>query len=334
VSRRARTIAALVLALVAAAASLSSSPAAQAAANRSTLGVYTGAANPGGITDFGSWSGASIGYAADFLADDSWSTIESPTWWLNAWRSQPYRMVYGLPMIPSTGGSLAEGATGAYNDHFRTLARHLEAAGQGNAILRLGWEFGGSWSRWAVKTPADAASYAAYWRQIVTTMRAVAPSLAFDWNPIAGRQPVNPETAYPGDAYVDYIGIDVYDQGWSSGWKDPVKRWADFRSTRWGLDWHRAFASAHGKPMSFPEWGLTIRDDGHGGGDDPYFIRMMKVWIAQNDVAYHVYFDYDAPDGAHNLRNGRFPNGASAFRELFAGSASPAPSLPQPKDLK
>ena len=324
-----RTAGATLALALAAAAGLLSPPSgvASAAATQSILGAYTGAANPSGVSTFASWAGTSIGYAEDFFAGDSWSTIESPTWWLNAWKGKPYRMVYGVPIIPATGGSLAEGASGAYNAHFETLAQNLLAAGQGNVVLRLGWEFGGGWYRWSVKTPTDAANFAAYWRQIVTTMRAVAPNLEFDWNPIWGWQPVSPEAAYPGDEYVTYVGIDVYDQSWATGWEDPVKRWDDFRSASWGLDWHRSFAAAHKKPMSFPEWGLAIRGDGHGGGDNPFFIKMMRDWIAQNNVAYHVYFEFDASDGQHSLQTGQFPRSATQFRDLFTGLApTPTPS--------
>jgi hypothetical protein len=297
---------------------------AQAASPGASLGVYRGAANPAGVAAFGGWLGHQVAYAEDFLPGDSWSALEAPTWWLNAWKGTGYRMVYGVPIITGSGGSLAQGASGAYNAHFKTLAQNLVAAGQGNAILRLGWEFGGGWYAWAVKTTADAANYAAYWRQIVTTMRSVAPNLQFDWNPIWGWQQVNPELAYPGDAYVDMVGIDVYDQSWISNYTDAVARWNDALTANWGLQWQRDFAAEHGKPMSFPEWGLAIRDDGHGGGDDPYFIQQMASWIAQNNVAYHVYFDVDVSDGQHQLTDSVFAQSAPVFLGLF-GAGSPAP---------
>lgn len=282
------------------------------------LGVYRGAANPAGVEQFAAWVPATVAYAEDFLAGNDWGIIESPDWWLQAWQGKGYQMTFGVPIIPDTGGSLAEGATGAYNGHFTKLGQKLVQYGRGDSILRLGWEFTGGWYRWAVQSPADAANFVAYWRHMVTSLRNVAPQLKFDWNPIWGWLGWDLTLAYPGDNYVDYIGLDVYDQSWIPNYTDPVARWNDFLNAPYGGKWHRDFAAAHGKPMSFPEWGLAIRDDGHGGGDAPYFIEQMHSWISQNNVGYHVYFEFDAPDGKHRLMTGQFPNGAAKFRQLFA----------------
>ncbi|OGL25235.1 hypothetical protein A3A68_00720 [Candidatus Saccharibacteria bacterium RIFCSPLOWO2_01_FULL_48_13] len=282
------------------------------------LGVYRGAGNSSGVAAFESWFGKTVPLAEDFLPGDSWSAISSaPDWLFNGWAGKPYQLVLGVPMIPDTGGSLAAGANGDYNSYFKTLAQNLVAKGHGSAILRPGWEFGGGWYKWKVASTTDAANYAAYFRNIVTTMRAQAPSLKFDWNAIWGWQPVDPALAYPGDAYVDYIGIDVYDQSWIPNYTDAVARWNDFMNATWGGQWHKNFANSHGKKMSFPEWGLAIRSDGHGGGDAPYFIQQMHDWFNANNVGYHIYFMYDAPDGQHNLMNGKFPNSADLFKKIF-----------------
>ena len=84
------------------------------------------------------------------------------------------------------GGSLRQGASGAYDQHFRQLAADLVAKGQGNAILRLGWEFNGDWYPWKAET--DPAAFAEYWRRIHGVMRSVpgAQGLRFDWNPAIG----------------------------------------------------------------------------------------------------------------------------------------------------
>jgi hypothetical protein len=295
------------------------------AAGSAQLGVYRGGGNTSGVRGFEAWLNRPVDVALDFLADSTWNDIASPTWWASRWAATPYRVVYSVPMLPASGGTLQQGAGGAYNAQFRKLAETLVARGQGDSIIRIGWEFNGSWTRWNAQ--ADPGAFATYWRQIVQTMRAVrGASFSFDWSPNRGRGSVAPDLAYPGDGYVDYIGMDSYDTGWAEGWRDPVRRWQTMLTEPYGLEWHRRFASQHRKQMSYPEWGLWVRDDGHGGGDSPYYIEKMHDWIERNNVAYHSYFEADAPDGEHRLMTGQFPRGAAAFRAAF-GRAAAAPPL-------
>jgi hypothetical protein len=306
---------------------------ARAASPAGTLGVYKGAASPGGVGAFGSWIGRRPGFALDFLGKSNWSDIEQPLWLVDGWRGSGYDVIYSVPLLPDSDGTLAQGAAGDYNAHFRRLAEALAARGQGGAVLRLGWEMNGDWYRWSIKN--GAAEFGAYWRQIVTTMRSVSPSLRFDYTVNMGSSLVDgrrldPEASYPGDAFVDYIGMDAYDQGWGPNNDDPRARWQTNMDMPYGLAWHRDFARNHGKPMSFPEWALTTRDDGAGGGDAPYFIERMHDWITSNRVAYHMYFDFDAPDGSHELMNGQFPRAAARFKQLFRDDASNEQATPPP----
>jgi hypothetical protein len=274
--RRARSFVILVAVALTAAFTMSAAPA-QAANPATTLGVYAGSGSPAAIGAFEARLGRPVRQVHDYQPHDSWSSLENINWSLDQWTSSRYaqRIVYSIPMLPDSGGTLAEGATGAFNDHFRTLALALVANGSGSATLRLGWEFNGTWFKWSINTPGGAADYAAYWRQIVTTMRSVpGANFTFDWCPtnvssyVNGKQ-LDAASAYPGDAYVDYVGMDIYDQSWSSRRADPAERWKDYVNEKDGLKWHRDFAAAHGKPMTFPEWGIAHRRDGNGGGDAP-----------------------------------------------------------------
>jgi hypothetical protein len=307
--------------------------AAPASAATSPLGVYVGAADPAGVRKFNQWLGRPVTYAMDFFSGESWESIESPGWWLDAWKDTPYKMVYSVPILPDNAGTLQQGATGAYNDHFRKLAQLLVAKGEGDAILRLGWEFNGNWFRWAASS--DPQAFVGYWREIVTTMRSVpGANFEFDWCPNGGPTNMPADKAYPGDAYVDFIGMDSYDAGWAEGWQDPAKRWTSNLTQPFGLQWQRDFAAAHNKPMSYGEWGLWVRDDGHGGGDAPSYIQKMHDWISHNDVAFAIYFDHEGGDGAHILENNQFPKSAEKFIELFGPNApttpAPAPTTPAP----
>jgi len=288
----------------------------------STVGVFRGAVNTAAVANWEAWLGRPAHRVLDYLARESWDKIAAPSWWVDGWSRSAYsdRVVYSVPMLPDTPSSLAEGARGDYDDHFERLARMLIARRQGAATIRLGWEFNGDWYRW--NAAADRSAFVTYWRRVVRAMRRQpGAAFRFDWCPNLGRGSVAPARVYPGDAFVDYIGADVYDHGWAPGYRDPVRRWRELRDQPYGLRWQRDFARAHRKRMSFPEWGLVERADGHGGGDNPYFVKRMHHWIAANNVAYHVYFEVDMPGAPIRLMTGRFPKAAAAFRRLFGPRA-------------
>jgi hypothetical protein len=324
----------LVAALVLAAAA----PAPAGADPGDTLGAFPGSGNTGGLATFGSRVGRTLSYAHDFLDKRTWASMTGVAWLAANWARMGYtdRLVLTVPMMPDTGGTLARGAAGDYNAQFRTLAETLVANGQGSAVLRLGPEFNGDWHLWTIDVPDGGALYSAYWRQIVTTMRSVPGAhFRFDWCAndgsawIAGGQQLEAASAWPGDAYVDYVGLDVYDQSWGTWNADPVARWNEYVNQKNGLAWHASFAAAHRKPMTFPEWGLADRTDGNGGGDTPYFVEQMYAWIGSHDVAYHLYFESHDPEGEYGMFSGRFPNAARRFVEYFGRRAStPAPAPP------
>ena len=145
----------------------------------------------------------------------------------------------------------------------------------------------------------------------------------FVWNPTSGPEPEAARTPIPGNAYVDYVGLDLYDQVWGIP-LDPTLAWPRYVTEPDGLQWLASFASAHHKPAVIPEWGVTIRSDGHGLGDDPLFVAKMAQWISTHDVAFTSYFDVDAPDGAHDLLDHAFSRSLAVFERSFA-APEPAP---------
>ena len=284
-------------------------------------GVYAG---PGGTTPvaaFEAWRGTPAGYALEYLRRGTWQEIEGADV-VSRWRNAPYRLVLSTPMLPDSGATLETGATGAYNHHFQALAQKLVAEGQEDAVIRLGWEFNGDWYPWsAVPNPA---AFKATWRHVVATMRGVAGArFSFDWCPNSGPSRMNAELAYPGDDVVDYIGLSAFDAAWEAPPSPtPEWRWTRIRDQFYGLAWQRDFAWQHGKPMSYPEWGLWAFSDpsyyaggGSDGKDDPYYVERMFEWLNSNEVAYALYFQYDSPVGLHHL--GNFPLAQARYRALF-----------------
>jgi len=319
VRRRMTYLASFVVALLVVVVA-SSTGAGASGASSIPLGDYAGADNPSGVAQFGYDTGTDPVLATDFLNGSStWSALDSASG-VGAWSGSGYQLVLAVPILPRHArANLAKGARGAYNSYFVTLARNLVADGEGTAFLRLGWEFNGNWYKWSVRNATGAFQFAAYFRNIVDAMRSV-PGEAFQfvWNPNGGNshgRPYSPADAYPGDAYVNYIGTDLYDESWVSP-LTPENAWTGQLQASWGLDWLATFAAEHGKPIAFPEWGVAIRSDGHGLGDDPYFIDQFASWITSHDVAWTNMFSFDDAQ-QDDITDGSFPNALAAFTADF-----------------
>ncbi|WP_233166304.1 glycosyl hydrolase [Archangium sp. Cb G35] len=314
-------------------------------------GVYRGEvySSPNAVNAYSSWLGYDVTLGQGHQAKDSWANIENPTWQLNSWsnwvKAKPGRRLnYSVAMFPSGQGSLSQCAQGSYDFRFRNLANNMAAAGLQRSIIRLGWEFSGNWMPW-YSGNGQQANFAACFRRIVTAMRDAQPSAGFefDWNPNYDIPASDLSTTYPGDAYVDYIGFDLYDQGWNGAYPIPSGCTGSCALTRWRSVWNnqfapaltrfRDFAQSHGKRLSVPEWGVNDPAT-TGGGDNTYYVQQMLSFIFDpaNNVGYHSYFDYQASDGHHQLSDvdgsgGRtfqteFPNSAALFKSHFAGLPS------------
>jgi hypothetical protein len=78
-----------------------------------------------------------------------------------------------------------------------------------------------------------------------------------------------------------------------------------------------AYAAAHGKPVVFPEWGLAIRGDGHGMGDDSAYVQEMAAWISSHNVAFDIYFNFDVSGQVDAITDGHFPSSLATYRSAF-----------------
>jgi 5-hydroxyisourate hydrolase-like protein (transthyretin family) len=196
----------------------------------------------------------------------------------------------------------ALGASGAYDQHIRDWAAALVAGGLGSSIIRLGHEANGDWYYDSIgTTSADFANWAAYWARFVQVARAVPGAhFTFDWTVNAGYRRIPFDSYYPGDDVVDIIGIDQYDgiaYAPSPPPATPEARWAGILAARDGLGELMAYATAHGKPLSLPEWGLMVAGSagGTGGGDDGYYVDQIANIVRTHVVAYEGLWELDDP---------------------------------------
>jgi Glycosyl hydrolase family 26 len=296
------------------------------------FGVFVGT-DPQAAAQFQTWLGRPVQDVVDFSARDTWSDIANPAFLLSQWRGTKRRLIYGVPLLPnslaaSKESAMRRGAAGAYDAHFRELAQRLVAGGHENAVLRVGWEFNLKTWAWGIK---DHEVFVQFFRRAVTAMRSV-PGQRFNinWNPNNGYNPYDAVHYYPGNAFVDSVGVDAYDVDRN---RYPYPKKCDLacreerQQTAWdeviyggprGLDFWTFFAEKHGKPFSLPEWSMWDRYDGTGGGDNPLFLEQMKFFIGApgNRVSFAAYFNRNSQDGRHDLLT-TFPVGSKRFRVLF-----------------
>jgi hypothetical protein len=298
------------------------------ATNPWTLCLYRGSHQPEAVAAHEDWLGRDIPLVLEFVPYDRWWPIESPTNTIAQWVGTPYEILWTIPMLPSDGSTLAAGAAGQYDAKWQRFARTMIDNGLGSARVRLGHEFNHTWYPWTASGGREA-DYAAYYRRIVNVTRQAGASFRFTWSVLSGVGTANVERAYPGDAYVDVIGLDLYDS--VPNVTDFDARWARLRSQPYGVDWLIGFAGAHGKPMSFDEWALTKsidpnrRDPASDSGDNTVYIDRMMDLFATERVAYACYFDVETNYGASNSRimYGPYPNASSRYRARLNGGASP-----------
>ena len=287
------------------------------------------------LAQFEAWLGRPVQGVLSYSGMSNWKDYEGSVGWTTSfWVKADRPVLFSVPLIPAktTGtekATLADAGQGLYNAHYKKVAEKLAAFRPNDAVIyvRTGWEFNGGWFPWTVHGGRGEHFKKAF-QQFVTTFRSVSPRFRFDWCPVIGDQvrgadgnPAKLADFYPGDEYVDVIGLDVYDESRYNKITDPQKRWEHFLKRGHGLNWHRKFATEHNKPMSYPEWGVG------GAGDNPYFIEQFHQWIQSNNVVYHLYWNSNS-SYAGKLSANKYPQAGAKFKELF-GNPGRKPKVPK-----
>ncbi|MFD5325581.1 glycoside hydrolase family 26 protein [Streptomyces sp. NPDC127092] len=290
-------------------------------------GFFTGSDEAGvrRIGEVEKWLGGeplTVGHT--YLPGDRWSNIEGHPALFEPWarwkEERPGRLfVLNVPLLDRNEAGLGDaevraglrrGAAGDFDRHFRALGERLVEHRLADAVLVLGWEMNGT--TYGHRCGPDPESWKAYWRRVAGVLREV-PGQRFrlDFTPSRGLDAIAWPLCYPGDDVVDIVGMDAYDQPAGLSFEEQVME-------PYGLDFHARFAAAHGKPVSFPEWGLFRN------GDNPAYVRGMLDWFARHRPVYQTFTDY-CPHGvwscAANPLSGEVVRGA--LGRGSGGSARP-----------
>ncbi len=276
------------------------------------MGVFVGN-DPSSVTAFENWVGAPVEFLAAHTGQANWSDwTNSISWMADQFKNQTANLTWSIPMF-ADGGSLAQGATGAYDAHYTDAAKALLAASsdKDKIYVRVGEEFNGTWMTWSAAGKEQ--EFINTYRNFVDAFRAVSDKFVFEWNVNVGDYGMNPADAYPGDAYVDIVGMDFYyDVNVNN--KDSLVSWNGMVNRTYGLQWLEDFAAAHGKPTAYSEWGVNSDDAGA-------YIQKAHEWFESHNVVYQQYWDSDeAFAGA--LNDSSYPNASKAYLDAFGSWGS------------
>jgi hypothetical protein len=205
-------------------------------------------------------------------------------------------------------------ASGKYDGHATVLGRSLVAAGLQNSVIRLGAEMNGEWEPDFIGTKVGEQRLWAkcFDNEVTGLRRATGEHFLIDWNPNSCWAPYAYASYYPGNAYVDILGLDQYDVGCLT----PYVRlsFGQIANEAFGLTRFEAFAASKHKPMSFPEWGLSTLP----AGDDPGFISGLGNTFESRDFSFEAYFDStNGPSPGSLPLSPATPLSVAAFNRVF-----------------
>lgn len=227
--------------------------------------------------------------------------------------------------LPYGQGTSATGAIlqGQFDDYFRQFARQVKAAGV-PLFLRWDNEMNGDWDPWsAFQWGKDADLYVAAWRHIHDIFHAEgADNAVWIWNPNNFDLPPfrwnSPVLYYPGDAYVDWVGLTAYNLGNAQ----PGQSWRSFAEL---------FRPAYEQMQAlFPDKPLLITEfaSHDAPGDKAAWVRQAVSDLAGFPaIRYAVWWDANQGDLHYSL--GAPAAARQAFTEAVKRSRADAEGAQQ-----
>lgn len=269
---------------------------------------------------FADFRGRPLDIAALYTDRNTWLGLVSPQWQIDVFEGYAVRWVLSQPLYPLQPAGLnnKECAAGKYDSEWSKLGTFLAERGRGDAILRLGWGANDPGHDW--HADADPSDFINCFRHIVRAVRSTNPRVLFDFSfdPVqtAIPQSGNPYDLYPGDDYVDIIGMDLFD-------RLPAVRtdteWQAKCDAPLGLCTLIKFVREHKKRFAVGEWGVSSCG-ANAGGDNPFFVEKMVQTFRENaDVlAYEAYFDDPSEEVCSSIFDGGVaPNASATYRRLY-----------------
>ncbi|HWA54647.1 MAG TPA: glycosyl hydrolase [Solirubrobacterales bacterium] len=193
---------------------------------------------------------------------------------------------------------------GRYDGYVRRSARQAREWGK-PIMLRFGQEMNGEWAPWerghVGSTPR---SFILAWRHLVRVFREVgADNVIWVWCPNVNTGHLPFMQYYPGDAWVDWVGLDGFNWGGSIGWRSISEVFVGS---------YEQLARETSKPIVIAETG-----SGQTGGDKAAWVTSALEDELANFSRVRAVVWYNAFDRA-DFRIDSSPSALQAFRRGIA----------------
>ncbi len=261
---------------------------------------------------------------SQWVGNSTWAAVSAS----QSSRAAAMTPVIALPLSSNASGSMTSDqqfqafASGQYDGVVTGIVQAWAKAGFSNLVFRPGWEMNLTGPTFAGDDAQSQADWVKAFQHVYTVLHqaAAAQGVAVQvvWNPSTTNYSNSYVTTnlYPGDGYVDVVGIDMYADlhpysdssptptyhDWNTGLEDsttaqfiadPVNRmhyWSHPAATRWAEDSSGGhsqsfdslvrFAALHGKPLAIPEAGAGNSDWGVDVADDAAFPEWLSQQLA------------------------------------------------------
>jgi beta-mannanase len=213
---------------------------------------------------------------------------------------------------------LADVIAGTYDSYIRSWATAAKNWGH-PFFLRFNWEMNGNWFPWSEGVNGNkSGEYVTAWRHVYDIFTAVgATNATWVWCPNIdpGNEFRALSSLYPGDAYVDWTGLDGYN--WGTAPYRPAG-WRSFDQL-YSSTYHRIVdAIAPSKPMAIGEVGST-----EYGGSKAAWVKDMLAKIPASYPKIHSLLWFNRHAEGEDM-DWSIETSSSATSAFAAGIQSPA----------
>ena len=288
---------------------------------------------------FAAWRGEAATYNRTW--SDATTGDQQQMWAVDSFRQAGFSGILDVApggFKPGMNWNWQNAASGAYDDHWRTMARKLvEVYGTLKCMdISLFHECNGTWYDWPIKS-GDAAYFRTAFKRMSDIFRyemvtvgkkKIRIVLSLNSDNVGGIPIAN---YMPDLSSFDILGVDLYDflmTRTESEWNNFTNSWKG--GAPLGMNAWITYAQSIGKPISFPEWGINP-DTGYSGSnrDNPLYIQKMYdafKAIAPADpynpgpgqLAGEAYYN-DRPNKSQIFGQTSAPNAAAKYKSLVWG---------------